>query len=86
MKAKKIKNQLLLVKWFDTYSSDRWQFIDEAKKWGAEKLIIHSVGWLIDESKNHILLAGGIQDNQEVAHLLVHIPKSNIVQKIRIKL
>jgi len=86
MKAEKIKKPLLLVKWFDTYSNDRWRDINEAKEWGSERLIIHSVGWLIDESKDHILLAGGIQDDEDMAHLFIHIPKANIIHKIKIKL
>ena len=87
MKKKKIKrpHELVLVKWFDTYSCDKWLMIDEAREWGINRLIIHSVGWLIDETKNHVLLAGGYSD-EGAAHLLVHIPKSNIIQKIKIDL
>ena len=85
MSQKKIARKLLLVKWFDTYSDDRWKHIDYAIDWGGDRLIIQSVGWLIDETDKHILLAGGISELDDV-HLLIHIPKSNIIQKIKINL
>ena len=76
--------KLVLVRWVDSYSNDRWHFINEAKEWGAGTFEVKTVGWLIDESDKHILLAGGYSNNKSVNNLS-HIPKVNIIKKIEIE-
>ena len=85
---KKIENsshKVVFVKWFDTYSTDAWQTLKDAKKWGGAKYETKSIGWLIDESDDHILLAGGVSFDKK-ANLFIHIPKVNIIEQIEIEL
>lgn len=75
---------MVMVRWFDTFSFDGWQHVDDAIEWGEGRYEVKSVGWLIDESEDHILLAGGFSNNDKVM-LSIHIPKVNIIKRIEIE-
>ena len=75
---------MVMVRWFDTFSYDGWQDVDDAIAWGGGRYEVKSVGWLIDESEDHILLSGSFSNNDKVC-LSIHIPKVNIIKRIEIE-
>jgi hypothetical protein len=55
------KHKLYLIKWEDSYSSDnKWKSISGMTK--PKRMVCVSVGWLIKETKNTILIVPHITD------------------------
>lgn len=64
---KKIKlGKLVYVKWVDSSGSNGWQMADLVKDQKLELLNIHSVGWLLKEDNDAILIAPHISDGSEI--------------------
>lgn len=72
---------LVYVQWSDAVSdSGGWNTYEEALEWSdPDALVIHQVGWLVEDTDTHILLASRIahqnEDSQEQYGHLQMIPK-----------
>ena len=62
MPEPKFEYPLAFVVWEDAYSHEDWASIQEAKS--HEKCIVNSVGWLIDESDEHVTIVQSFSDNE----------------------
>ena len=66
-----------LVTWLDIVSHDgAWMDIEEAKEYKPHP--IQTVGWIIEEAEDYIVLASS-RDNEELVGSVCAIPKSVIV-------
>ena len=80
------KGKKYYVKWFDAQSSDGWTLYSQKDK--LRDMIIITVGFFIDESKNYIRLGFSLGQNKGGANSqyngTMSIPKVAIIKKKRI--
>ena len=69
------------IKWIDAMASDTsWKTIEDAIDWGADvDCTVEEVGFIVDESKEYILLASRI--NNDMVAGLMKIPKKYITKR-----
>lgn len=77
------------VLWSDSCVSGQgpWHSAEDLKEWLGERHLIESVGFLIFESKDHIVLAGsrhGVDEGLRTADEM-KIPKGCIIRRKRLK-
>jgi hypothetical protein len=72
--------------WHDAVSNDAWEELKEAKDLHPHQ--IHTLGFLLDEDKNKVVVALNFDIEREGASQMLSIPRSWIVKirKLRIKL
>ena len=78
--------KLVLIEWVDSHSGRGWQEIEQLKS-ASELLYCRSVGWVVSENKNTIVLVPHISGEKNVGIKLcgcgdISIPK-RAVTKIR---
>jgi hypothetical protein len=77
-------DKIVIVEWMDTEDKLDWETIEEVKKYKCPT--IYSVGWLIEDNKNHVKIcmhdSEGDEDDKEVSTVST-IPKG-MVKEIRI--
>ena len=82
-------NKLCLIEWMDPYTfSDKWESISEMPN--LENTICVSVGWIMKETKDNILIIPHISDIGNKNSLgtgcsAMVIPKLSIVKRKKIK-
>ena len=74
------------VIWHDAVSEDDWQDLDSAKELHSHQ--IHSLGFLIEEDKNRIVIALSLDKENDSASQTLVIPKTWMLgmKKLRVKL
>jgi hypothetical protein len=82
-KKPKTKIQTVAVLWTDATSHDRWEDIDEAKKLELAK--INTLGTMIYEDAEKIIVALSIDEDLEQVSQTLAIPKAWIQRIRRIK-
>lgn len=80
------KHKLIYIKWTDAvFSSDAWVSLDTAKDWASlSDWEVESVGWLVDETKEYVVIASKKQAGTEMEMqygLLLKIPKTWIRER-----
>ena len=68
------------LEWLDAYSADPWQSFDNAKKSCEELCVCYTIGWLLEETEEHITICHTRNDEQVTGCL--HIPKRGIVKRV----
>lgn len=76
------KLKLIHVQWRDASSHDSWQPLSHAQE--PKDFLVETVGWLIGENKDAIVLGTGITHNGSTACTWT-IPKGMIIKKDVIK-
>ncbi len=69
------------LEWSDSYSNDRWLYINDLIDQFKDPLIIKTVGYLVYENKNCVIIAGSLNEHQEMFCSIIHIPKKNIIKR-----
>lgn len=82
------KNKLLLIEWVDSVQPvSGWMFLDDAPK--LEIINCVSVGWLIKQKKDVIMLAPNIADIESggtaQASGFIRIPASAVTRKVELQ-
>lgn len=72
MAKKKFEYPLAYVLWEDAYTRDEWTDISEAKS--HTPALIHTIGWLLDESNEHVTIVQSLGDNEARSRLTVPVP------------
>ncbi len=73
---------LAYIQWHDSVNAlEGWKTVDEAKDWArVDALVVHQIGWIIEETKEYYLVAGryhpGSEELSEHVGLVQMIPKS----------
>jgi len=86
-----MKNQIVYIEWADAVSApDKWMYEDNMDNWiKTSGFVVHHVGWLIEETKEHIVISAMRVDetewNQGVYGHVHKIPKKWIgkMKKLR---
>ena len=76
--------RLVLVEWEDAYSSNPgWLDIDEAKQWGRKSVLVRNAGYLVERSKERIVLAARWDKDRDRPYfgLMQRIP-SGMVRRV----
>ena len=77
-------SKIIYVKWCDANSNAEWFSIDEAKEWGqSEEWEVESVGFLIEETEEYILIAQRLSG--DVCGALLKIPTTWIRERKELK-
>lgn len=79
-----MKYPIEMVTWADAYNEDQtsWTRIDTIK---VEPALIVSVGFLVKEGKQGIILAMDYDEDEDNCHAWSFIPKSVIQQRVRLE-
>jgi len=75
-KKAKFDYPIAVVFWEDAYSNDEWISLEEAKSHKACKQ--RSVGWLVDESDDHVTIIQTESKDDNLAGARLTIPKPYI--------
>lgn len=75
----------IYLEWVDSRSTDEWT-VEEHLKIDGERYRIHTLGILISESKNAIVVALNVDTHSPSAACFIEIPKSVIRKRIDFKL
>ncbi len=80
------KMQLVYIEWCDAITNtEGWHNLEDAKNWAnEEEWIVKQAGFLIEENKKFILLAGQYSPQKETESLfsnLTKIPKTWILKR-----
>lgn len=78
---------LVYVEWVDASSNSGWFTYDQAEKWIEQpNWLVKQVGWIIRETKRHLILAGRLEvDDCELIGQLQKIPKTWIIKRKKLK-
>jgi len=85
----KINFDIVLVKWDDAVADDiSWKSADSAMEWSEDlNSVVYTVGFLIEENDNYILLALSVMpliehagDRDTNVHGVFRIPKASIAE------
>ena len=80
------KGEIYYVKWLDAQGDEGWVLVSHKEK--LSDMVIISVGFLIDESKNYILLGLSLGQNKNGKNSQYNgtmaIPKVSIIEKKRL--
>lgn len=80
---KKARPTCLYVEWLDHGCSSGWARTSEVC---MEPLICKSVGWVIKESKDQIVLGATVQTNGiDTSAVRTHLLKRDIIKKVTLK-
>jgi hypothetical protein len=72
--------EILEVRWVDSVGAQGWQTIDEARRDAeADDMVHRSVGWLIADEPEYVLLALSRRDSWRYVDLTLQIPRGAIV-------
>ena len=71
------------IKWYDAYTVDSWQSIEEATEIMRNKYLVETIGWVLEETKKHISICHSYTKSQVMGAL--HIPRECIVKIKEIK-
>jgi len=87
-KARLIKR--VEVTWIDATLKQGWLSLQQAEKFAKTPLVVQTMGWLIEENKDNIVLGMGV-DSEDDFHELFKIPRGCIKKiqrlyfKVRVK-
>jgi len=81
--------RLFLIEWEDASTRSGWQWLEDIKE-DTNLLMIRSVGWVVYEDKNQLILGSHISGERNKTIQLgisdcMSIPKSSIIKMIRLK-
>jgi hypothetical protein len=78
----KSKFPLVLIEWSDSYGyGGEWQAIKRAK---VDRASIHSVGWVLDDTDEGILLVQSVDEEGAYLNSLV-IPRGTITRRTELR-
>lgn len=83
MKKKKYKQ--VSVKWLDAWSEDDWLDVEDLKNKSTENYIVHTLGYLIHETKECIVVSQQIEEIGSMASMTMFIPRGMILEIRTIK-
>jgi len=76
--------EILKIQWIDAKSDDAWQDKEEALARSAKTHLIWSVGAVLQETKDVIVLVRDLAEDETVAGWIA-IPKRWVLQRIELK-
>lgn len=81
-----MKKHITYIRWCDATSSlQTWFKVDEAIEWAKnENWEVENVGWILEETKEWILLASKVSSEGQVGQLF-KIPKTWIRERKKLK-
>ena len=59
------KPQLIYLEWADAHTNMGWFKDDEVDEWAKHEWMIREAGWLIRETKEHLIFATGYRPEDE---------------------
>lgn len=68
------------IEWYDAYTLDSWQSIEDAIDLGSERYLVKSTGYILKEDSHCIIISHSITHVQVMG--VLHIPKE-CIKKIR---
>lgn len=68
----------LYIEWYDAYTLDSWQSIEDAKESMKLKYVVKTIGWLVDETEGYYFISHSITHSQLMGAL--HIPKECVIK------
>ena len=66
--------ELIKINWIDAFSEARWMRVDEAEEWGEDPYIIESIGWVVKETEDYIVLAASASWSDDKVSSMTAIP------------
>lgn len=66
------------IEWYDAYTLDSWQPIEEAKDMMNHKYIVKTIGWLMSENEGYVFICHSLTSVQLMGAL--HIPRECIIK------
>lgn len=69
-----MKYPLELIEWYDAESETAWESPSVVKKWGRKSYLVIEVGFIVAETKEHIIIANQISANGDIGNR-TRIPK-----------
>ena len=78
--------KLIYVEWEDAYSREGWQTSHDLDMWKEHKFMVQQSGFVYDENKDYMIIAGGINPGDEVGELqfkqTIKIPSSWVGRRV----
>jgi len=73
---------LVKIIWEDIITDDNaWRTIDDALDWAdSESMLVHQVGYLLDEDENHYVLVGSIFADGSQVSIITKIPRGTVTK------
>jgi len=79
------KYPLVIVEWADAQSETAWDTKEKVFSWAEKSTIIQDIGWLIGETKLHIIICSQIcKDDGDLGNR-TKIPKAWVVSKKKVR-
>lgn len=91
MTPQNMKFDLIIIEWCDAIENSKgWNTLEEAIEWSkSDDWKVTQVGWLLDETKEHILIASMVNNANEYRGEsfsgLMKIPKTWIKSRKKLK-
>ena len=83
--AKLDTDELSWIKWIDSQSWNGWRDRNDALKWAKEEtMICESVGWILYESEDRVVISSHKAHGADMVDDVWIIPKSAIIERMRI--
>ena len=79
------KYKLVMVEWVDAQSDPAWGELVDIEKWANESYIVNEVGWLISETKKHIVMCSEIGSDGSMGNR-TKIPNTWVISRKVLKL
>lgn len=79
-----MKYKLVQLDWQDASTEDAWQTLDSAAEDRDSNFIVHTIGWLIGETKTCYVLGTSLSSHG-MAAATWRIPKGMVVKRTNIK-
>lgn len=75
--------KLIYIEWVDASSNSNWMSEEDTKVWiAAQNWLVKQVGWLLQEDKRQIVIAGRLEvDSCQLYGQLQKIPKTWIKKR-----
>ena len=72
------------LEWEDVVSANPWMNATEVSHWTTEKWIVSQIGFIYQETKDHITLCTGYHDDDcgQQLHQVLKIPKGLIRKRV----
>jgi len=75
-----MKNKLVLIEWYDAQGNSNWDSTEDALKWSEKPLIVTEVGWVLQETKECLIIASQVSSDDDIGNR-TKIPKPWIKSK-----
>ena len=77
------KKEIEIIGWLDHFSVDYWVHQRDFTKVAKDAPVVHSIGWVVKETADVVLLCCTFNDNLQAGHLM-NILKGTIQSRTKI--